>query len=74
MQIVLCQKHCAFFRADKGTLSSFPRNLRCFAADCDMSLITRFLCYFFSLKFASVLFFSLFPSLGAPSAPAGEEG
>ena len=28
-----------------------------------MSRITRFLCYFFGLKFASVLFFTLFPSL-----------
>ena len=44
-------------------LSSFPRNLRCFAANRNMSRTTRFLCYFLGLKFASVLFFTLFPSL-----------
>ena len=41
-------------------LSSFPRNLRCFAANCNMSRITRFLCYFLGLKFASVLFLRFF--------------
>ena len=40
-----------------------PWNLRCFGANCNMSRITRFLCYFFGLKFASVLFFYAFPSL-----------
>ena len=38
-------------------------NLRCFGANCNMSRITRFLCYFFLLKYSSVLYFTLFPSL-----------
>ena len=41
----------------------WPGNLRSFAANCNMSRITRLLCYFFGLKFASVLFSTLFPSL-----------
>ena len=38
-------------------------NLRCFGANCNMSRITRFLCYFFLLKYSFVLYFTLFPSL-----------
>ena len=38
-------------------------NIRCFGANCNMSRNTRFLCYFFLLKYVSVLFFTLFPSL-----------
>ena len=38
-------------------------NLRCFGANCNMSRNTRFLCYFFLLKYSSVLYFTLFPSL-----------
>ena len=34
-----------------------------FPANCNMSRIARFLCYFCGLIFASVLFFTLFPSL-----------
>ena len=44
-------------------LSSFPKNLPCFAANCNMTRITRFLCYFVGLKFASVLSITLIPSL-----------
>ena len=39
-----------------------------------MLRITRFLCYFFSLKFASVLFFTLFPSLSEGQLECGEHG
>merc|ERR1712055_50071 len=39
-------------------------NSRCFGAHCKMSRNTRFLCYFFGLKYSSVLFSTLFPSLG----------
>ena len=38
-------------------------NLRCFGTNCNMSRNTRFLCYFFLLKYSSVLYFTLFPSL-----------
>ena len=62
-------KALCYFKADKGTLSSFPRNLRCFAANCNMSRITRLLCFFLGLKFASVHLFYAFsisgPDLGA---------
>ena len=34
-------------------------NLRCFGANCNMSQNTRFLCYFFLLKYSSVPLFSL---------------
>ena len=36
---------------------------RCFGVNYDMSRITRFLCYFLSLKFVSVLSYHAFPSL-----------
>ena len=39
-------------------------DLRCFGVNYDMSRITRFLCYFLSLKLATVLFYYAFPSLG----------
>ena len=39
-------------------------NLRCFGTNCNMSRNTRLLCYFFLLKYSSVLYFTLFPSLG----------
>ena len=42
---------------------SFQDNLRCFGVNYDMSRITRFLCYFLSLKLASVLSYYAFPSL-----------
>ena len=38
-------------------------NLRCFGANCNMSRTTRFVCYIFLLKYSSVLYFTLFPSL-----------
>ena len=40
-------------------------NIRCFGANCNMSRNTRFFVLFFLLKYASVLFFTLFPSLSA---------
>ena len=45
--------------------------LRCFGANFNMSRITRFLCYFLGLKFSSVLFCTLFPSLGFPDPSLG---
>ena len=42
-------------------------NLRCFGVNYDMSRITRFLCYFLSLKLASVLSYYAFPSLSQPN-------
>ena len=42
---------------------SFQDNLRCFGVNYDMSRITRFLCYFLSLKLASVPSYYAFPSL-----------
>ena len=41
-------------------------NLRCFGANCNMSWNTRFWCYFVLLKYSSVLYFTLFPSLKLP--------
>ena len=38
-------------------------NLRCFGANGNMSRDKRFLRYFFLLKYSSVLYFTLFPSL-----------
>ena len=38
-------------------------NLRCFGINYDMSRVTHFLCYFLSLKLASVLSYYAFPSL-----------
>ena len=38
-------------------------NLRCFGVNYDVSRITRFSCYFLSLKLASVLSYYAFPSL-----------
>ena len=40
-------------------------NLRFFGANFNMSRNTRFLCYFFSLKYSSVLYFTPFPSLNS---------
>ena len=45
------------------TIFSFQDNLRCFGVNYDMSRIMRFLCYFLSLKLASVLSYYAFPSL-----------
>ena len=39
--------------------------MRCFGANCNMSRNTLFLCYLFLLKYSSVLYFTLFPSLNS---------
>ena len=39
-----------------------------------MSRITRFLCYYFLLKYSSVLYFTLFPSLDDAAAAAAAAG
>ena len=46
---------------------SFQDNLRCFGINYDMSRITHFLCYFSSLKLASVLSYYAFPSMSETS-------
>ena len=48
-------------------------NLRCFGTNCNMSRNTRFLCYFFLLKYSSVLYFMLFPSLLWPRGGGAAE-
>ena len=42
---------------------SFQDNLRCFGVNYDMSQITRLLCYFLTLRHASVISYCAFPSL-----------
>ena len=71
LQTALCYLHCAFiivltavcFYAVLAQLDLIQGNSRCFGAHCKMSRNTRFLCYYFGLKYSSVLFFTLFPSL-----------
>ena len=69
--LALCYQHCAIstvlkavcYYAVLAQLGLIQVNSRCFGAHCKMSRNTRFLCYYFGLKYSSVLFSTLFPSL-----------
>ena len=52
---------------------SFQDNLRCFGVNYKMSRITHFLCYFLSVKLASVLSYYAFPSLSECSLDWSQE-
>ena len=76
VQLALCYEHCAFITvllalcyqnyAKSSMLGLIQGNSRCFGAHCKMSRNTRFLCYYFGLKYSSVLFSTRFPSLLCP--------
>ena len=57
MQIVLCQINETL---DKQATNSFPLNLCYFCANCALSRITRFLCYFVGPNLCLCYFFTLF--------------
>ena len=69
--LALSNQHCAnrtmlsalCYYAVLAKLGLIQGNSRCFGANCKMSQNTRFLCYYFGLKYSSVLFFTLIPSL-----------
>ena len=67
MHIAQCLQHSAhstMLMCLTNSVFSFQDNLRCFGVKCDMSRITRFLCYFLRVRRASVLSYYAFPSLG----------
>ena len=78
--LALSNQHCAnrtmlsalCYYAVLAKLGLIQGNSRCFGANCKMSQNTRFLCYYFGLKYSSVLFFTLIPSLIEGAAVAKE--
>ena len=71
VQLALCYQNHAIstvlkvvcYYAVLAKLGLIQGNSRCFGANCKMAQNTRFLCYYFGLKYSSVLFFTIIPSL-----------